>query len=141
MKGKQLLSEAKKYENELIAWRRYLHRNPGVGFDVEASLSFVRTKLLEMGYSPKTCGKAGITATAGGEKAGKTILLRADMDALAGKEESGLEFAAVNGNMHACGHDLHTAMLLGAAKLLKDHEDEIKGSVKLMFQPRMSGSV
>ena len=88
-----------------------------------------------MGYEPMACGKAGLVALAGGKKAGKVFLLRGDMDALPIKEESSVPFAATNGNMHACGHDLHAAMLLGAAKLLKAHEAEIQGTVKLMFQP------
>jgi hippurate hydrolase len=88
-----------------------------------------------MGYDPIDCGRAGIIALAGGHKNGKVFLLRADMDALPIPEESGVEFAATNQKMHACGHDMHTAMLLGAARLLKKHEDEICGTVKLMFQP------
>jgi len=87
-----------------------------------------------MGYTPKECGRAGLIALAGGQKPGKTFLLRADMDALPIKEEADVEFPSTNGNMHACGHDMHTTMLLGAAKLLKEHEDEIEGTVKLMFQ-------
>lgn len=72
---------------------------------------------------------------AGGKREGKVFLLRADMDALPIEEETEEDFASVNGCMHACGHDMHTAMLLGAAKLLKMHEEEIEGTVKLMFQP------
>ncbi|MDD6032105.1 MAG: M20 family metallopeptidase, partial [Oscillospiraceae bacterium] len=91
--------------------------------------------LTEMGYEPMDCGRAGIVALAGGKKPGKVFLLRADMDGLPIREETGLPFACQNGRMHACGHDMHTAMLLGAARLLKAHEDEIEGTVKLMFQP------
>ena len=89
-----------------------------------------------MGYEPKDCGKAGVIALAGGKKPGKTILLRGDMDALPIQEESGVDYASeVPGKMHGCGHDMHTAMMLGAAQLLKEHEDEIEGTVKLEFQP------
>ena len=88
-----------------------------------------------MGYEPIECGKAGLIALAGGKKPGKVFLVRADMDALPMKEEADVDFASENGKMHACGHDMHTTMLLGAAKLLKEHENEIEGTVKLMFQP------
>ena len=87
-----------------------------------------------MGLSPVPCGKAGLSVTVSGDQPGKTILLRADMDALPIREESSLDFASKNGNMHACGHDLHTTMLLGAAKLLKQQESALKGRVRLMFQ-------
>ncbi|MBR2321308.1 MAG: amidohydrolase, partial [Clostridia bacterium] len=79
-------------------------------------------------------GKAGLIATVG-RKSGKTILLRADIDGLPITEKTGLAYACKNGRMHACGHDLHATMLLGAAKLLKAHEKELKGKVKLLFQP------
>ena len=87
-------------------------------------------------HDPPACGKAGILVLAGGKKPGKTILLRGDMDALPVQEESGVDFASeVPGRMHGCGHDMHTAMMLGAAKLLKAHEEELEGTVKLEFQP------
>ena len=88
-----------------------------------------------MGLQPVECGRAGLVALVGGKRPGKVFLLRADMDALPIREEADVDFASQNGRMHACGHDLHTAMLLGAARLLKAHEDEIEGTVKLMFQP------
>ena len=80
-----------------------------------------------------TVGKTGVCCDFG--RKGPMVLLRADMDALPMKEESGLPFASTNGHAHACGHDIHTAMLLAAAKLFKRHEDELKGRVRLMFQP------
>ena len=102
----------------------------------EDAKELVKKALTEMGYEPRDCGKAGVIALAGGKKPGKTILLRADMDALPIPEDSGEEFSSeVPGKMHGCGHDMHTAMLLGAAKLLKAHEDELEGTVKLEFQP------
>lgn len=130
-----ILQEAKALESEIVANRRWLHQHPGVAFDIAKTKEYVRAKLEEMGYSPADCGKAGLVTTVGGKKEGKVFLLRADMDALPIPEESGVEFASTNGAMHACGHDMHTAMLLGAAKLLKAHEDELSGTVKLMFQP------
>lgn len=135
MEAKQLLKEAYQLKETLICNRRYLHTHAETGFDLRDTLAFVKKALTDMGYDPKECGKCGLTALAGGKKEGKVFLLRADMDALPFREEAETEFASVNGNMHACGHDMHTAMLLGAAKLLKAHETEIEGTVKLMFQP------
>jgi len=127
------LSEAKALEKEFCEVRRYLHAHAEVGFSLPYTSGFVFAKLREYGYSPEKCGRAGVTATVG--NGGKTFLLRADMDALPMHEETELPFAARGGNMHACGHDMHTAMLLLAAKLLRAHESELCGTVKLMFQP------
>lgn len=135
MIANDLLNESKKYEEELIATRRYLHTHPGTGFDIQDTFNFVKNKLIELGYEPEECGKAGLVAIAGGQKKGKIFLIRGDMDALPIKEEADVDFKSKNGKMHACGHDMHTTMMLGAAKLLKDHESEINGTVKLMFQP------
>jgi hippurate hydrolase len=135
MNPSTLLQEAKDLQETLITDRRYIHAHPGCGFDIQDTLSYVKQKLTNMGYDPIDCGRAGIVALAGGKREGKVFLLRADMDALPIDEESGVEFASTNHKMHACGHDMHTAMLLGAAKLLKQHEKEIQGTVKLMFQP------
>ena len=129
------LSEAEKQAEALVHLRRRLHRSAGVGFDLKDTLTIVEEELKKLGIQPVPCGKAGIVATIGGKKPGKTILLRADMDALPICEETGAEYACPTGNMHACGHDLHTAMLLGAARLLKEQEDTLCGTVKLMFQP------
>ncbi len=128
-----LFKESKKIETELIALRRRLHQNAEIGFALDETLTIVRDSLVAMGYEPKPCGEAGLIASVG--KGEKVFLLRADMDALPICEASGEPFAAKNGNMHACGHDMHTAMLLGAAKLLKAREKELKGQVKLLFQP------
>ena len=131
----KILEEVKNMSQELIDKRRYLHMNAETGFDLKKTLKFVETELMNMGYEPIHCGKAGIVAIAGGKKQGKVFLIRGDMDALPIKEETGLDFASNNSYMHACGHDMHTAMMLGAAKILKKHEDEIEGTVKLIFQP------
>ena len=131
-----ILEEAKEILSELQEIRRTLHQHPELGFELSYTKKYVKEKLEEMGYEPVEMGKAGLIALAGGKKPGKTILLRADMDALPIEEEAEVSFASKEkGKMHACGHDMHTAMLLGAAKLLKKHEDEIMGTVKLEFQP------
>jgi len=131
-----LADDCRQLETQLQSWRRTLHEQPEVGFDLLTTRAFVLARLREMGYAPRKVGRAGVAATAGGRRPGKVYLLRADMDALPINEESGEAFASrAPGRMHACGHDLHTAMLLGAAKLLREHEDEIDGTVVLMFQP------
>ena len=119
--------------NEIIENRRYLHKNAEVGLHMPKAKNYVMQKLAEYGLSPKECGE-GVTATVGNGK--PTLLIRADMDALPMPEESGLDFACPTGEQaHCCGHDLHAAMLLTAAKMLKENESEINGTVKLMFQP------
>ena len=134
--GQPLLREAELLQPELTLIRRDLHQHPEVGFDLPYTKTFVKQKLEQLGYEPRETGKAGLVALAGGKNPGKTILLRADMDALPLNEEADVDYRSKNeGKMHGCGHDMHTAMLLGAAKLLKAHEDEIQGSVKLEFQP------
>ena len=135
MTTQSLLTESEKNKDFLKEIRHYLHSHPGTGFEISDTMTYVKQQLTSMGYEPKQCGRAGLTAVVGGKKPGKVFLLRADMDALPIKEESGVTFASTNGCMHACGHDMHTSMLLGAAKLLKNHEDEINGTTKLMFQP------
>lgn len=128
------LEESKMLEKEITEYRRYLHQNAEVGFELEKTLEFVKNKLTEFGCEVKPCGKNGIV-TVIGDKNNVTVLLRADMDALPIDEETELDFSCDSGNMHACGHDMHTSMLLGAARLLKHHESELKSGVKLMFQP------
>ena len=136
MVAQDLLQEAKQLQPELLQCRRTIHRHPETGFDLQETKALVKRQLTEMGYTPQECGKCGLVALAGGKKKGRTILIRADMDALPIEEEAEVEYRSETpGRMHGCGHDMHTAMLLGAAKLLKAHEDELAGTVKLMFQP------
>ena len=105
-------------EDEIIANRRQIHQFAEIGFDLDQTVAFVEEKLRSYGIEPERVGKAGVSCLIGkGEET--VLLLRADMDALPMREESGLPFAADNGNCHSCGHDCHAAMLLGAAKLLK----------------------
>ena len=134
MNANELLNEAHSLKERIIQYRRYLHQNPETGFQLDNTKKYVKQELIKMGYEPIECGKAGLYALAG-KKEGKTFLIRGDMDALPLKEETDLSFKSENNNMHACGHDMHTSMLLGAAQLLKNHEDEIAGTVKFMFQP------
>jgi amidohydrolase len=136
---KELLQRAKELEPELLENRRWLHRHPELGFELKETCTFVEEKLKAMGYAPQRMSKAGIVATVG-KTGGKTILLRADMDALPMKEESGLDFSAAGNAAHTCGHDTHTAMLLAAAKMLKEREGRLNGCVKLMFQPDEEGT-
>ena len=136
MVAQDLLQEAKQLQPELLQCRRTIHRHPETGFDLQETKALVKRHLTEMGYTPQECGKCGLVALAGGKKKGRTILIRADMDALPIEEEAEVEYRSETpGRMHGCGHDMHTAMLLGAARLLKAHEDELAGTVKLMFQP------
>ncbi len=119
--------------DETVANRRHFHENAEVGLDLPKTVAYVKEKLTEYGLNPVDCGK-GVTCTLG--NGGKCIMLRADMDALPMPEESGEPFACKSGEAaHACGHDFHAAMLLTAARMLKEHEDELKGTVKFMFQP------
>ena len=119
--------------NELLENRRYFHTHAEAGLHMPKAKAYVMEKLREYGLEPRECGE-GVTATLG--HGGKVILLRADMDALPMAEESGLPFACPTGEQaHTCGHDFHTAMLLTAAKLLKEDEASLRGTVKFMFQP------
>lgn len=133
MASQELLREASALQEKLIETRRYLHTHPGLGFDIPETCQYVHDALVQMGYAPHAYGKAGMIATVG--HGPKTILLRADMDALPLQEEADVDFKSTNGKMHACGHDMHATMLLGAAQLLKNHEEELKGQVVLCFQP------
>lgn len=131
-----ILKRAQELKDEIVCNRRYFHTHPEVGFALDGTVAYVKERLTEMGYEPKDCGDHGIVATVGGSTGGKCVLIRADMDALPMKELSGLPFASPLENAaHTCGHDTHTAMLLGAAKILKEMEAELPGTVKLMFQP------
>jgi len=123
-------------KDEVIAWRRYLHKYPELSFQEEKTAQFVYEKLQTFGeleISRPT--KTSIMARLIGQQPGKVIALRADMDALPIEEENDFDFVSQNsGVMHACGHDGHTAMLLGTAKILTQLKDQIKGEVRFLFQ-------
>lgn len=130
------LERANQLIPELVENRRHFHRHPEVRNELFETVKYVKAQLEDMGYQVQEICQCGLVVLAGGKKPGKCILIRGDMDALPMPEDTGLEFSSQNpGAMHACGHDLHMAMLLGAAKLLKEHEDEIEGTVKICFQP------
>ena len=125
--------EAAALQEQLVQWRRSLHQIPETGIHLPCTMAFIRQQLEKMGischvYEDISC----IEATIG--QGGKCFLLRSDVDALPVTEETDLSFRSSNGCMHGCGHDLHGTILLGAAKLLKAHESELKGTVKLLFQ-------
>ena len=142
----KIKEEAQKIQKKIIKWRRDLHQIPEVGLTLPRTKSYIQKRLREMDIEIKELSRcSGITGLIKGRKRRNinTIALRADMDALPIKEETGLPFTSTNNNMHACGHDAHMAMLLGAAELLKNHQEELNGNVKLIFQPgeeKMSGA-
>ncbi len=131
----KIVYEAKIIQEYLVEHRRFLHENAEAGMDLPVTADYVEKELSEMGYKPERICPSCIVAVLEGKKPGKTVLLRADMDALPFAEKNDEPFRSKTPNMHACGHDMHTAMLLGAAKILKDHESELEGTVKFMFQP------
>lgn len=129
-----IYDEANAMYDQLVKWRRALHQHPEIGLELPETVSFVKEKLTEFDipFETKVNGNCIVGHLGTG---GRCLLLRADMDGLPVREESGVPFASENGNMHACGHDIHTAALLGAAKILKRHEKELRGRIKLLFQP------
>ena len=126
------LKRSEELFEETVENRRHLHQMPELGLELPETTAFIMEKLTEIGYDPKPCG-GGVVACVG-KTGGKTVLLRGDVDALPMKEESGLPFASQRENAHTCGHDIHGAMLLTAAKMLKENEAALDGMVKLMFQ-------
>lgn len=121
----------------VIEMRRYFHENPEKSWNEYNTAQRIEEELEKMGIPYKRVCKTGVIGTIEGKKSnGKTLGIRADMDALEVKEETGLDFQSKNpGLMHACGHDAHVAMLLGTAKVLKSIEEELGCTVKLIFQP------
>ncbi|XJS11699.1 M20 family metallopeptidase [Aerococcaceae bacterium WGS1372] len=123
--------------NETKKIFRYLHQHPELSFQEHQTREFILQQLQEYGYEniKSNVGGGGIIARLKGRVAGPTIAFRADFDALTIQEETGLEYQSINkGAMHACGHDAHTTILLTAAKLLKDIQAEIKGTILFLFQ-------
>ena len=138
MDTKALLAEAEALKPQLLTDRRTLHRDPEVGPSLPRTAAYVTERLMALGYTPRPLA-GGVVADTTGEDTGRCVLLRADMDALRVREATGLDFQSENGAMHACGHDMHAAMLLSAAALLKRHQADLKGTVRLVFQPDEEG--
>ena len=130
---------AKAVHQEIVKWRRDLHRIPEIGFDLEQTSEYVKASLTEMDIPHTSAAKTGVIGLIEGSSPGPVLALRADMDALPIREETGLSFASENNSMHACGHDAHTAMLLGTARVLNSLKKHLKGSIKLLFQPGEEG--
>jgi amidohydrolase len=123
-------------EKEIIEIRRCIHRNPELGGNEYDTAKYIESKLKELKIPYKRVAKTGVIATLKGAKQGRTIALRADMDALPVCENNEVEYKSKNsGVMHACGHDAHVAVMLGAAKLLQYQKKELKGNVRFIFQP------
>lgn len=129
---------AKAVENDMIKWRRDLHQIPELGLVLPQTVAYVKAVLDELGIEYDASfvnGNAIVGLIHGKADSDKVLAMRADMDGLPIQEATGLSFTSLNENMHACGHDGHTAMLLGAAKILQENRDQFSGTVKLLFQP------
>jgi amidohydrolase len=137
----RLRDDARAMSDDLVDLRRRLHRHPEIGLDLPVTQQTVLEALDGLDLEISTGESlSSVTAVLRGERDGPAVLLRGDMDGLPVQELTGLDFASqVEGAMHACGHDLHTAMLVGAARLLSAHRDELQGDVVLMFQPGEEG--
>ena len=136
--ARDVLAAAREERETILAHRRTIHRCPEVGQELPRTAAYIAGELKKLGYQPQALG-GGLVAAITGKDTGRCVLLRADMDALAGREQSGLDFQSDNGAMHACGHDMHAAMLLGAAALLRKYQAQLNGTVKLVFQPDEEG--
>jgi hippurate hydrolase len=134
------VGEGAAIQDELVALRRRFHQIPELGLKLPQTKQLVLDSLVGLGLEItefKRCD--GLAAVLTGGRPGPTVLLRGDMDALPVAEQTGIPFASTNGNMHACGHDLHISGLVGAARLLAAHRDELPGKVLFMFQPGEEG--
>ena len=131
---KTLLTQALSFQKTVTKYRRILHNFAECGFDLPKTRSFVKNTLQSMGYQCQEYGHGGIVCETNGNASLPCILLRADMDALPMQEKTTLPFRAENGCMHACGHDMHTAMLLLCARLLKEREALLPARVRFVFQ-------
>jgi amidohydrolase len=137
-----LLTAAQELANQLVAWRRHLHAHPELSLKEEQTARFVANELRKLGYTPRE-NVGGVFGVIADLPVGDTpfLALRADMDALPIREETGADYASQNpGVMHACGHDCHVAMLLGTAKLLGERRNQLKRSIRLVFQPGEEGA-
>lgn len=136
------LAQANLLRDELIAYRRDFHQHPELAFEEFRTAGIVADELRKLGLEVQTgIGKTGVVGILEGAQDGPTVLVRADMDALPITEENQFEYVSnFPGKMHACGHDAHTAIALGVAKLMVDHKDRIAGRIKFVFQPAEEGA-
>ena len=127
-----ILEQAKALAPEIISWRHQIHMQPEVGLDLPKTVALVTEELKKMGYEPQECG-GGVVAVLDSGKPGKTLLLRADMDALPMDEDSGEAFSSqVAKSAHTCGHDTHTSMLLSAVKIANSIKDQFSGTIRFI---------
>lgn len=130
-----ILKKAEEVEKFVIEFRRKLHENPELSNQEFQTSKLIENELINLGLDIKRAGNTSLIATLKGNHKGKTIALRADMDALPIIEQSGVDFSSKkDGIMHACGHDAHSSMLLGAAKVLSNIKDKISGEIRFIFQ-------
>lgn len=131
----------KDHYQEIINTRRFIHMNPELGNREYETGKLIASKLLSLGFEIRTgVAKTGVVALLRGAQSGQTVAIRADMDALPIQEQTKLPYKSLNpGVMHACGHDIHTAIALGTAMVLSDIKDKIKGNIKFIFQPAEEG--
>jgi amidohydrolase len=134
-----LAKEANQYSSVLTEIRRELHQIPEFGLQLPKTLARVLESVHGLGEITLSKTITSAVLRIQGGQPGPTVLLRADMDALAVNEDTGLDFASTNGYMHACGHDLHMAMGIGAAHLIATHKDDLRGDVIIWFQPGEEG--
>jgi len=139
MFSKELAEEAERYLGILQGIRRELHQIPEFALDLPKTRARILESIEGLGEITLSDRQSSIALLIRGAQPGPTVLLRADMDALAVKEDTGLEYASTNGYMHACGHDLHMAIGIGAAHLVATHKDKLKGNVVIWFQPGEEG--
>lgn len=134
-------TEIARLSDELVGVRREFHRIPELGFQEYKTSALIAEKLRSLGLEPETgIAGTGVVALVRGRTSDRTLLIRADMDALPLDERSGAEYRSTHPNvMHACGHDAHVAMLLGAARVLLQRRDRLNGNIKLVFQPAEEG--
>ncbi len=136
-----ILTQSHTFSHKALSLRRAIHRRPELGNAEEETAALIVGVLEELGWAVARPVGTSVMATLEGARPGSTVALRADMDALRIQEETGLPFASeIPGVMHACGHDFHTAGLLGAAMVLTGHRPTMKGRVRLLFQPDEEGS-
>jgi amidohydrolase len=132
----ELKKDVEKLTGKIVEWRRDFHRHPEIAYEEERTSSVIRKFLESLNIPVSTCAKTGLSGVLEGQPGGKTVALRADIDALPLKEEGEKEYISENPEAaHACGHDGHMAILMGAAELLSQRRDQFKGNVVFLFQP------